>query len=241
MLVAHSECWPRIHTSLLPSCSYMKVCLGGPTPADYEALLAEREMLKRELSDARQQLEELRQQVRRRLWACQYWSPPRVTSHDSAAAHPAAHGVPCAGLHYRFKHLAVNDSMGRQLRQSARAENFADDSSTVRLHTYMPLAAGAADPVFTSSSLAPVYLMVGNREACRMCCGAEPPTAEARQWPHMRILGVARAGHNLHASARGHPAPQPSAKCMPSSCFVNESYTKNSSGATEGRGLSSGD
>lgn len=42
----------------------MKVCLGGPTPADYEALLAEREMLKRELSDARQQIEELQQRVR---------------------------------------------------------------------------------------------------------------------------------------------------------------------------------
>lgn len=43
--------------------SYVKVCLGGPTPADFEALLAERELLKKELSDARQQLEELRLKV----------------------------------------------------------------------------------------------------------------------------------------------------------------------------------
>ena len=43
--------------------SYIKTCLGGPTPAEYEALLAERELLKKELSDARQRIEELQQQV----------------------------------------------------------------------------------------------------------------------------------------------------------------------------------
>lgn len=47
----------------LAACSYMKVCLGGPTPADYEALIAERELLKRELSDARQQIDELQGKV----------------------------------------------------------------------------------------------------------------------------------------------------------------------------------
>lgn len=41
--------------------SYIKTCLGGPTPAEYEALLAERELLKKELSAARQQIEELQQ------------------------------------------------------------------------------------------------------------------------------------------------------------------------------------
>jgi len=41
----------------------MKTCLGGPTPAEHEALLAERELLKRELSDARQQIEELQLKV----------------------------------------------------------------------------------------------------------------------------------------------------------------------------------
>jgi hypothetical protein len=40
-------------------CSYVKACLGGPTPAEYDALIAERESLKKELEDARQQIAEL--------------------------------------------------------------------------------------------------------------------------------------------------------------------------------------
>lgn len=38
----------------------MKVCLGGPTPAEQEALVAERDLLKKELADARQQIEDLK-------------------------------------------------------------------------------------------------------------------------------------------------------------------------------------
>lgn len=46
--------------AVMAVCSYMKVCLGGPTPAEHEALVAERDLLKKELSDARQQIEELK-------------------------------------------------------------------------------------------------------------------------------------------------------------------------------------
>lgn len=49
--------------SLHAAHSYMKQCMGGPTPAEYEALLAERELLKKELSDARMQIEELQLKV----------------------------------------------------------------------------------------------------------------------------------------------------------------------------------
>ncbi|KAF6263168.1 hypothetical protein COO60DRAFT_511621 [Scenedesmus sp. NREL 46B-D3] len=42
---------------------YVKACLGGPTPADYDALIAERESLKKELEDARQQIAELQAKV----------------------------------------------------------------------------------------------------------------------------------------------------------------------------------
>jgi hypothetical protein len=38
----------------------MKVCLGGPTPAEHEALVAERDLLKKELAEARQQIEDLK-------------------------------------------------------------------------------------------------------------------------------------------------------------------------------------
>lgn len=48
----------------LLACSYVKACLGGPTPAEYDALLAERESLKRELEDARQQIADLQAKVR---------------------------------------------------------------------------------------------------------------------------------------------------------------------------------
>jgi hypothetical protein len=44
-------------------CSYVKACLGGPTPAEYDALVAERESLKKELEDARQQIAELQAKV----------------------------------------------------------------------------------------------------------------------------------------------------------------------------------
>lgn len=68
--------------------SYVKVCLGGPTPADYEALLAERELLKKELSDARQQLEELRLKVRK--------VPLQHTQYD--VCNPCVYYSACAGL-----------------------------------------------------------------------------------------------------------------------------------------------
>ncbi|WIA08318.1 hypothetical protein OEZ86_010926 [Tetradesmus obliquus] len=42
---------------------YVKACLGGPTPAEYDALIAERESLKKELEDARQQIAELQAKV----------------------------------------------------------------------------------------------------------------------------------------------------------------------------------
>lgn len=37
--------------------------MGGPTPAEYDALIAERESLKKELEDARQQIAELQAKV----------------------------------------------------------------------------------------------------------------------------------------------------------------------------------
>jgi len=41
----------------------VKACLGGPTPAEFDALLAERELLKKELDDARAQIAELQVKV----------------------------------------------------------------------------------------------------------------------------------------------------------------------------------
>jgi hypothetical protein len=38
----------------------MKVCLGGPTPAEHEALVAQRDLLKKELEEARQQIKDLK-------------------------------------------------------------------------------------------------------------------------------------------------------------------------------------
>lgn len=38
---------------------YMKEALGGPTPADYEAVVAERDSLKRQLEEAQLRLSEL--------------------------------------------------------------------------------------------------------------------------------------------------------------------------------------
>lgn len=42
---------------------YLKVCLGGPAQAEFEAVLAERDLLKKELADAQQQIEELKAQA----------------------------------------------------------------------------------------------------------------------------------------------------------------------------------
>ncbi len=49
--------------------SYIKGCLGGPTPAEFEALQAERDTLKRELEEARAQLAAAAPAVRMGQWA----------------------------------------------------------------------------------------------------------------------------------------------------------------------------
>ena len=47
-----------------PHGSYIKTCLGGPTPAEHEAVLAENEALKAELADARAEVAALQAKVR---------------------------------------------------------------------------------------------------------------------------------------------------------------------------------
>jgi hypothetical protein len=49
---------------------YVKACLGGPTTAEHEALLAERELLRRELADAQQQIAALQAQVEGSMVRC---------------------------------------------------------------------------------------------------------------------------------------------------------------------------
>ena len=44
-------------------CSYIKGLLGGPTPAEHEALTQERDDLKQQLSTMKQQLEDLQGKV----------------------------------------------------------------------------------------------------------------------------------------------------------------------------------
>lgn len=44
-------------------CSYIKACLGGPTPAEYEAVVAERDALRAELEDARREAADLAAKV----------------------------------------------------------------------------------------------------------------------------------------------------------------------------------
>lgn len=45
-------------------CSYIKQCLGSPTPADYEAVVAERDGLQKQLEEANQMIAELQSKVR---------------------------------------------------------------------------------------------------------------------------------------------------------------------------------
>lgn len=44
-------------------CSYVKGCLGGPTPDEYKALATEREALRRELEEAQQTIAQLQAKV----------------------------------------------------------------------------------------------------------------------------------------------------------------------------------
>lgn len=46
------------------ACSYIKQCLGSPTPADFEAVLAERDGLQKQLEEANQLIAELTAKVR---------------------------------------------------------------------------------------------------------------------------------------------------------------------------------
>lgn len=62
---------------------YIKACLGGPTPDEYEALLAEREALQRELADARQQLADLEARVS--AWRLHTSACSRLASRRSCA------------------------------------------------------------------------------------------------------------------------------------------------------------
>lgn len=48
--------------------SYVKTCLGSPTPAEYEAVVAERDELKIEVQELKAKVEELTAEVRH--WAC---------------------------------------------------------------------------------------------------------------------------------------------------------------------------
>jgi hypothetical protein len=52
------------HVTTLNSCSYIKTVLGAPTPAEYDAVLAERDALKKQLEDTQQRVGELEGQVR---------------------------------------------------------------------------------------------------------------------------------------------------------------------------------
>lgn len=48
---------------LFVCCSYIKGLLGGPTPAEYEALKQEKEDLQQQLGTVKQQLEEMQAKV----------------------------------------------------------------------------------------------------------------------------------------------------------------------------------
>lgn len=52
-----------LHTIPSSRRSYIKSCLGGPTPADYETLLAEKEAVKAELDEARRVIAVLQAKV----------------------------------------------------------------------------------------------------------------------------------------------------------------------------------
>ncbi len=51
--------------SILRGRRYIKASLGGPTPAEYEAVVAERDGLKRQLQEAQAKIAELEVKVRR--------------------------------------------------------------------------------------------------------------------------------------------------------------------------------
>lgn len=55
---------PAAPSGTHPECSYIKQCLGSPTPGDYEAVVAERDGLQRQLEEANQMVAELQSRVR---------------------------------------------------------------------------------------------------------------------------------------------------------------------------------
>ena len=51
-------------------CSYIKGLLGAPTPAEFNALKSENEVLQKQLQDAQNQVQELAAKVRRTPGTC---------------------------------------------------------------------------------------------------------------------------------------------------------------------------
>lgn len=63
-------------------CSYIKGLLGAPTPAEFNALKSENEVLQKQLQDAQIQMQELAAKVRQTSIACSQVSlPTQVQSH----------------------------------------------------------------------------------------------------------------------------------------------------------------
>ncbi len=59
-----------VKLTMLLDFSYIKGLLGGPTPAEYDALKQEKENLKQQLESTKKQLEDLQAKVCHRKWHC---------------------------------------------------------------------------------------------------------------------------------------------------------------------------
>jgi hypothetical protein len=102
----------------ITACSYIKACLGGPTPAEYETLAAERESLKRELEEARKTIADLQAKVRQRGawrgWGC-------VAGGSASGGGEAAHEPPAVLMHAARMHTdRCGSGAGRRRRRRRR-------------------------------------------------------------------------------------------------------------------------